>query len=882
MPPACLGGVRGWALSHTRPPVLGACGRGPLRTGCGCGGRRHGDPLPTPQRALLRAAFARCGGGTRALGGGRLLPGYRVSAVHGALSHARPPVLRASGRGLLPTGCGCGGCGRGDPSPTPEGTLLRADFVRSGGGTKAAPEGASCLRLRRLGSGALSRLIARPWGMPPGPATHWLRVRGVWAWGPVTKPTAGAGFAGCGGGTRAPGGCASCLRVGRPGLGALPRPTARPWGVRPAPATHWLRVRGVWAWGPVTNPTACTGFACCGGGMRAPGGRASCLPAGHPWSASHARPTARPWSMRPGPATHWLWVRCAGFGPGCLWHLLWCRGSSCVVRTSRLCGTRRLSLLGTCPCAVVVAGGVPLWLALSPRAGAPRLVRSGRSQCSGRLSCRSGASLHPGGCRPRRYWAAARGTLRPAGNRALCARHWPLPRQGRWALSASYPFRAPQWGCLWPVPPASVLGCVRCGGLACVDLVTDASGFPYCPSFNGESGWCTRAVWCGRRHLPCRVAGRHARVLCVCSLRALLSWVGQARLPGTSWRAQPFLWPLCPSTLFGLFGARVARASVVCLVSFFRVCSFSPLALPLFLAFSASWPWILLALALLVCSYPPHHPRTPLLFWPLRPSSRLPRVVFSVLSGPGCPGPRRFVSARPYRPLSLSIWFFLCFFFSFAFPLFLAAGRSWWSLPVACALCARAVPPPQRLLVFCCVRCLAVWCRGLLWAVLCGLSRFALFFGALFGWCRAVLCVVVVCCSFWRWLSPVSAASPFFCCCRSVPCCAVLFCAVFCRALSSSALLCGVLCCVLSWCAVSSGFWARRVVWGIPALPPSPLLLPPVAVAGSSVVAPCFVLSSDAVLCWSVVPPVVWCAAVCVVSCWWCPGASFALAGAVC
>ena len=34
-----------------------------------------------------------------------------------------------------------------------------------------------------------------------------------------------------------------------------PRPPVL-WGVRPGPATHWLWVRGVRAWGPVTNPTA--------------------------------------------------------------------------------------------------------------------------------------------------------------------------------------------------------------------------------------------------------------------------------------------------------------------------------------------------------------------------------------------------------------------------------------------------------------------------------------------------------------------------------------------------------------------------------------------------------------------------------------------------
>ena len=54
----------------------------------------------------------------------------------------------------------------------------------------------------------------------------------------------------------AQGGGASFLGMGRPGLGAVPRPIARPWGVRPGPVTHCLWVWGVWAWGPVTNPRA--------------------------------------------------------------------------------------------------------------------------------------------------------------------------------------------------------------------------------------------------------------------------------------------------------------------------------------------------------------------------------------------------------------------------------------------------------------------------------------------------------------------------------------------------------------------------------------------------------------------------------------------------
>ena len=56
------------------------------------------------------------------------------------------------------------------------------------------------------------------------------------------------------------------------------------------------------------------------------------------------------------------------------WHLFVCRGSLRVVRALRVCGTRRPSLLGTCPCALVVAGGVPLW-----RASWPRVVRRASS-----------------------------------------------------------------------------------------------------------------------------------------------------------------------------------------------------------------------------------------------------------------------------------------------------------------------------------------------------------------------------------------------------------------------------------------------------------------------------------------------------------------------
>ena len=370
-----------------------------------------------------------------------------------------------------------------------------------------------------------------------------------------------------------PGGGTSCLGVGHPGLGALPRPTPRPFSVRPEPATHWLWLRGQWAWETVTNPAAfplacllCVlwggrrappgggrlllgcgtsgverspspdcpslgpaagacyplsvgargsrrgetsptprhaplqgGFARCGGSTRVLGagslllrcgasgaGRPStryypslesgaggplltgsgshhqphsvrscywlCTLSGRQAGAREKVPLAWVWHVRPGFATQRLWVRCADVGarfslahspvprfvlpcagfPGLLqpvvvagWHLSLCLG----------CG-RRLA---------------PLACLMAPR-GAPRLVPSSGSRCSGRLPRRCGAFPHPGGSRPQIYWAAVRGTWTPAESRAHCACCWPLPRQGRWARSASYPFGALQWDCSWRVP----------------------------------------------------------------------------------------------------------------------------------------------------------------------------------------------------------------------------------------------------------------------------------------------------------------------------------------------------------------------------------------------------------------------------------------------
>ena len=118
---------------------------------------------------------------------------------------------------------------------------------------------------------------------------------------------------------RVPRGGSSCLGVGLPGWGALPPPTARPLGGLPGP-TYPLAVsaggcgRGDQSQAP-QRALLRAGFARCGGGMRVPGGGASCLGVGRPESGALPPRTARPLGGLPGPTTHWRWLRgVAGMG----------------------------------------------------------------------------------------------------------------------------------------------------------------------------------------------------------------------------------------------------------------------------------------------------------------------------------------------------------------------------------------------------------------------------------------------------------------------------------------------------------------------------------------------------------------------------------------
>ena len=109
--------------------------------------------------------------------GGRLLPGCGASWVGGSPPLDCPPSGRAAGA-HYPLAVGAGGCGRGDPSPTPQRALWRAGFARCGGGRRVPGGGASCLGVGRPGSGAVPAPTARPLGGLPGPTTHWLWVPG--------------------------------------------------------------------------------------------------------------------------------------------------------------------------------------------------------------------------------------------------------------------------------------------------------------------------------------------------------------------------------------------------------------------------------------------------------------------------------------------------------------------------------------------------------------------------------------------------------------------------------------------------------------------------------------------------------------------------------
>ena len=246
VPLAWVWGVRGRALSHPRLPALWAGCRGPLPTGCGCGGVPAWGPVTNPTARWLCALWGRqeaarggrllpwcgrpgsgalpppiarppgglpgpathwlwvrggAGVGTRhqphsarscalwgrqeGARGGRLLPGRGASGVGRSPTPDCPPSWRAAGA-HYPLAVGVGGCGCGDPSPTPQ----RAGFARCGGGMRL-PGGAPLAWVWGVRGRALSQpRLPAPWAGCRGPLPTGCGCGGVRAWGPVTNPTA--------------------------------------------------------------------------------------------------------------------------------------------------------------------------------------------------------------------------------------------------------------------------------------------------------------------------------------------------------------------------------------------------------------------------------------------------------------------------------------------------------------------------------------------------------------------------------------------------------------------------------------------------------------------------------------------------------------------
>ena len=167
LPLAWVRGVRGRALSQPRPLVILGVRPGPTTHWLWMRGMRAWGPVTNlAARALaswLCALWERHEFDRRR----RLLP------VCGASGVGRSPgpdhsSFQACGRSPLPTGCGCGQCGLGDPSPTPHRALLRAGFARCGGRMRVPGGGASCLGVGRPGSGALSLPTTRSFGRAAG------------------------------------------------------------------------------------------------------------------------------------------------------------------------------------------------------------------------------------------------------------------------------------------------------------------------------------------------------------------------------------------------------------------------------------------------------------------------------------------------------------------------------------------------------------------------------------------------------------------------------------------------------------------------------------------------------------------------------------------
>ena len=224
---SCLGVGRpgsGALLPPTARPLGGLPGPTThwlwVRGGAGVGTRHQPHSVRSFALALRAVGAAR-----GRPGGGRLLPGCGASGVGRSNTPDCPPSGRAAGA-HYPLAVGAGGCGRGDPSQTPQRALLRAGFARCGGRMRlpgGAPLAWECgVRGRALSHPRLPAL----WAGCRGPLHTGCRCGGVRARGPVTNPTA-----------RAPASWL-CALWGRHEGARRGAPAASVWGVRGRALSH--------------------------------------------------------------------------------------------------------------------------------------------------------------------------------------------------------------------------------------------------------------------------------------------------------------------------------------------------------------------------------------------------------------------------------------------------------------------------------------------------------------------------------------------------------------------------------------------------------------------------------------------------------------------
>ena len=188
----------------------------PGRGWCGLG-----DPAPAPQRALLRAVLACCGGGGRASPGG--LPCAVARGVWiKALSLSRPSVLLGGQSGFHdPCVRGAAGVGVGTQHPGPTARALASCRGALWGWWEGVPGGVAFCRCEGgLNSGTL----------PPA-AAHVLPARVCGCGGQALSPWLAPPVGGCvprGWWGAVPGGVAFHCCEGRLVSGAVPPPAGRP------------------------------------------------------------------------------------------------------------------------------------------------------------------------------------------------------------------------------------------------------------------------------------------------------------------------------------------------------------------------------------------------------------------------------------------------------------------------------------------------------------------------------------------------------------------------------------------------------------------------------------------------------------------------------